>query len=80
MTVHKVQGSEFDPVWLVLPEMALARISVFVARERYFTGSASHELRTPITVITGALELLEQGELPAEEQKAVDRIRRARWR
>ena len=80
MTVHKVQCSEFDNVWLVLPEKALARISVIVVRERYFTGSASHELRTPITVITGALELLEQGELPAEEQKAVDRIRRARWR
>jgi len=77
MTVHKVQCSEFDNVWLVLPEKALARISVIVVRERYFTGSASHELRTPITVITGALELLEQGDLSPEDQKAVDRIRRA---
>jgi signal transduction histidine kinase len=30
-------------------EKTLERISAFVARERYFTSSASHELRTPIT-------------------------------
>lgn len=48
-----------------------------MVRERDFTGSASHELRTPITVITGAIELLEQGDLSAEDVKAVDRIRRA---
>jgi signal transduction histidine kinase len=58
-------------------EKTLERISAFIVRERDFTGSASHELRTPITVITGALELLEQGELSAEDAKAVDRIRRA---
>jgi signal transduction histidine kinase len=58
-------------------EKTLERISAFVARERYFTSSASHELRTPITVITGALELLEQSDLPAADAMAVDRARRA---
>lgn len=58
-------------------EKTLERISAFVVRERDFTGSASHELRTPITVITGALELLEQSDLSAEDVKAVARIRRA---
>jgi len=58
-------------------EKTLERISAFVARERYFTGSASHELRTPITVITGAIELLEQSDLSEEDAKAVDRVRRA---
>ena len=58
-------------------EKTLERISAFVARERYFTSSASHELRTPITVITGALELLEQSELSANDVKALDRVRRA---
>ena len=58
-------------------EKTLERISAFVARERYFTSSASHELRTPITVITGALELLEQSELSAADVKALDRVRRA---
>ena len=61
----------------MLPEKTLERISAFVARERYFTGSASHERQTPITVITGALELLEQSDLSAEDVRAVDRIRRA---
>tara|TARA_R100001443_G_scaffold113083_1_gene127341 strand:+ start:18016 stop:19302 length:1287 start_codon:yes stop_codon:yes gene_type:complete len=58
-------------------EKTLERISAFVERERYFTGSASHELRTPITVITGALELLEQSTLSATDVKALDRVRRA---
>lgn len=58
-------------------EKTLERISAFVARERYFTNSASHELRTPITVITGALELLEQSDLSAADVKVVDRVRRA---
>lgn len=58
-------------------EKTLERISAFVARERYFTSSASHELRTPITVITGALELLEQSELSANDAKALERMRRA---
>jgi signal transduction histidine kinase len=58
-------------------EKTLERISAFVARERYFTGSASHELRTPVTVIMGALELLEQSPLSAEDTQALDRARRA---
>lgn len=58
-------------------EKTLERITAFVARERYFTSSASHELRTPITVITGALELLEQSKLSAADVRVVDRIRRA---
>jgi signal transduction histidine kinase len=58
-------------------ERTLERISAFVERERYFTVSASHELRTPITVITGALELLEQSDLSATDVKAVARAKRA---
>lgn len=58
-------------------EKTLERISAFIARERYFTDSASHELRTPITVITGALELLEQSDLSAADVKVLDRVRRA---
>ncbi|WP_339897894.1 HAMP domain-containing sensor histidine kinase [uncultured Gilvimarinus sp.] len=58
-------------------EKTLERISAFVARERHFTDAASHELRTPVTVITGALELLEQSNLSAADQKVVDRVRRA---
>lgn len=58
-------------------EKNLERISAFVTRERDFTSSASHELRTPITVITGALELLEQSDLSATDLQTLDRVRRA---
>jgi len=79
---HKrIQSSRFgdDEVGLLAEtiEKTLERISAFVARERYFTSSASHELRTPITVITGALELLEQSNLSASDVKTIDRVRRA---
>jgi signal transduction histidine kinase len=58
-------------------EKTLKRICAFIDRERYFTNAASHELRTPITVIKGALELLEQAELPKNASRAVVRIERA---
>lgn len=58
-------------------EKTLDRISEFVERERNFTAAASHELRTPITVITGAIELLEQSDLSADDVRALDRVRRA---
>lgn len=79
---HKrIESSQFgdDEVGLLAAtiEKTLERISAFVARERYFTSSASHELRTPITVITGALELLEQSDLSAADAKLIDRVRRA---
>ena len=77
----RIESSRFgdDEVGLLAGtiEQTLERISAFVERERDFTDSASHELRTPITVITGALELLEQSDLPAKDLKALDRVRRA---
>lgn len=79
---HKrIESSQFgdDEVGLLAEtlEKTLERIGAFIARERYFTGSASHELRTPITVITGALELLEQSDLSAADEKVINRMRRA---
>ncbi|MDF2178112.1 HAMP domain-containing sensor histidine kinase [Aliiglaciecola sp. CAU 1673] len=41
-------------------EDATQRIQAFVQREQDFTRDISHELRTPITVSRGALELLKQ--------------------
>ncbi|WP_417441519.1 sensor histidine kinase [Idiomarina sp.] len=79
---HKrIESSRFgdDEVGMLADtiEKTLERISAFVERERYFTSSASHELRTPITVITGALELLEQSDLSATDVKTLNRVRRA---
>lgn len=54
----------------------LQRNEHFVERERMFISTASHELRTPIAVITGAAELaLEQPELPARARQQLQRIR-----
>ncbi len=58
-------------------ERMVTRICAFVERERSFTAAASHELRTPVTVIRGALELLEQTELPERVRRVLERIRGA---
>lgn len=54
------------------------RIRDLLERERQFTDQASHELRTPVTVITGAVELLlGDPALPAAARRRVQRIHRA---
>lgn len=54
----------------------LERNERFVERERAFISTASHELRTPIAVITGAAELaLEQPELPPRARQQLQRVR-----
>ena len=51
------------------------RIQSFVERERNFTRDASHELRSPVTVIQMAADmLLEEGELAPYQQRTVRRI------
>ncbi len=54
------------------------RLESFIARERNFTRDASHELRSPLTVINIAADmLLSENELSAPARKTVDRIKRA---
>lgn len=78
---QRIQSSRFgdDEVGMLARtlEKTLGRIGAFVERERMFTGSASHELRTPVTVIAGAVELLEQSDLSADNGVILDRVRRA---
>jgi signal transduction histidine kinase len=45
----------------------MKRTEAFVSREHQFTRDASHELRTPVTVIKGAVELLRKQLNPADE-------------
>jgi signal transduction histidine kinase len=55
----------------------LQRNDRFVERERVFIDTASHELRTPVAVISGAAELaLQQPELPAGTRQQLTRIHR----
>ncbi|VXC74441.1 sensor histidine kinase [Massilia sp. 9I] len=51
-------------------------LRAFLDRERYFTGDVSHELRSPLTVIMGAAEILMQEAAPAVRGPA-ERIYRA---
>ncbi|HUY01871.1 MAG TPA: HAMP domain-containing sensor histidine kinase [Rhodocyclaceae bacterium] len=53
----------------------LRRLDGFVLREREFIDTASHELRTPISVIAGAAQVLEAEPLGAEGRRALQRIR-----
>lgn len=55
----------------------LQRNDRFVERERSFIDTASHELRTPVAVISGSAELaLQQHDLPAGARHQLTRIRR----
>lgn len=58
-------------------EQTLTRISAFIEREQHFTRDASHELRTPITVIKGASELLLTEQLSEQSKTLVSRIQHA---
>ncbi len=52
-------------------EQSMQRIQSFIEREQAFTRDASHELRTPVTVIKGAAELITG--LPAYREKSLQR-------
>lgn len=55
----------------------LARNEQFVERERQFVATSSHELRTPVAVISGAAELALDGEpVPAGARHQLERIQR----
>ncbi|PWI32468.1 sensor histidine kinase [Vibrio albus] len=56
---------------------AFQRIRAFVEREHNFTRFASHELRTPVTIIQGALEIIAYSPDLAKAQPALRRIESA---
>ena len=53
------------------------RIEDFVERERNFTRDASHELRSPLTVIKVAAEVLQEEDLSAFARRTLARIERS---
>ncbi|WP_022664106.1 sensor histidine kinase [Desulfospira joergensenii] len=52
-------------------EQSMKRIREFIEREKTFTRDASHELRNPLTVIKGAVELISQ--MPEYRNAALQR-------
>ncbi len=60
-------------------EDAMRRIRSFIEREQQFTRDASHELRTPVTVIKGAVDVLQSQADGQKESfhRPFNRIRRA---
>ncbi|MCP4158617.1 MAG: HAMP domain-containing histidine kinase [Deltaproteobacteria bacterium] len=62
-------------VLAVALEDSMKRINSFIGREKQFTRDASHELRTPVTIIKGAVELLQN--IPDEKkEKREDTLKR----
>jgi signal transduction histidine kinase len=55
----------------------LERVERFIERERSLLDQASHEFRTPIAVISGAVDVLKQIELPDTSIPALNRIEHA---
>jgi signal transduction histidine kinase len=54
------------------------RLNAFTTRERNFTRNASHEFRTPLTVLNIAADMmLIENNLPAKSQKSLLKIKRA---
>ncbi len=52
-------------------EQSMQRIHALIQREKEFTRDASHELRTPVTVIKGAIELI--AKTPAYQEQSLQR-------
>jgi len=76
VTVSASASSELHVIAAALNDY-LMRNDRFVERERVFIDTASHELRTPIAVMSGAAELaLQQPELPASARQQLTRIHR----
>lgn len=58
----------------VLVNRHLERVERFIERERSLLDQASHEFRTPIAVIAGAVDVLKLYDLPRAAQRPLERI------
>ncbi|WP_096085824.1 sensor histidine kinase [Agaribacterium haliotis] len=58
-------------------DAAMQRLQAFIQREQDFTRDVSHELRTPLAISQGALCLLADSELDADQRKLLHRLQAA---
>lgn len=76
-----IPGSDPDDEVAVIAQAFdryLDRLEAFIARERAFTEDASHELRTPITIVQTSVQLLlDDASLPDAARERVKRVDRA---
>src|SRR5205085_2047936 len=63
-------GDELDDLGHAFNDL-LSRLRVAYERQRRFSGDASHQLRTPLTVLIGQLEVALRRERTAEEYRRV---------
>jgi signal transduction histidine kinase len=63
-------GDELDELGRAFNDL-LARLQIAYHRQRRFSNDASHQLRTPLTVLTGQLEVALRHERSAEEYRRV---------
>lgn len=58
-------------------DVALLRLHEALEREQNFSGDVSHEIRNPLNVIEGSLELFEESELSDRQRRQVLRAQKA---
>lgn len=73
--VHEGGGDEVAALTKAVDDMAAA-LQRRIAVEQAFTADVAHELRTPVTGLVSATELLDDGEVPALVRRQVTRLRR----
>ncbi|EGH94501.1 MULTISPECIES: sensor histidine kinase [Pseudomonas syringae group] len=73
LPMHYEQEELKDIAWGI--NAHLERVEQFMARERALLDQASHEFRTPIAVISGALDVLARQTLPACAAPPIQRMR-----
>jgi len=75
----RVKGGADDEVdsMVVAVEQFTERLNAAIERERIFTRDAGHELRTPVAVFKGSLDLMEQNpDRPKHDAQALARMRK----
>jgi signal transduction histidine kinase len=74
--LRRIANPEVDVMIDAIDSFA-ERLDTFIERERIFTRDASHELRTPIAVFKGSLDLLQlDSQRSSADLRALDRMRR----